>query len=200
MLDDLNEFVNDSSSRIKPRQSFSFSSNEIDEFVNDSSSRMKSRSTFSLLENEKHNNLININEFNKIKVKTKKKFRKSQNKKNRMTKAKKKAINFTKRNFSSFELVERDIETRVKRVKKQIASKQKAKTSKFTFQFTRNRENREIRNEGEVKKVTRSIKTVSQIIFISNNEKNDNGFDNFHLNNDEDFDVFENENEITKND
>ena len=161
---------------------------------------MKSRSTFSLLENEKHNNLININEFNKIKVKTKKKFRKSQNKKNRMTKAKKKAINFTKRNFSNFEFVERDIETRIKRIKKQITNKQKTKTNKFTFQFTRNRENRKVRNENEAKRIIRSIKTVSQIIFISNDEKSDDDFDNFHLSSDEDFDVFENENEITEND
>ena len=43
LLDDLNEFVNDSSSRMKFRQFFSFLLDDLNEFVNDSSSRMKLR-------------------------------------------------------------------------------------------------------------------------------------------------------------
>ena len=56
--------------------------------INNLSNCLKSRSIFSFFENEKFDNLLNINEFKKIK--TKKKLKKSQNKKRIIIKVEKK--------------------------------------------------------------------------------------------------------------
>ena len=196
-----NETIDYSMNRMKSRFSSSFFEREIDDYTND---RMKSRSIFSPFEDEDLNNLLNIKKFEK--AKTKKRFKESQNKKETIIKIEKKTINFTKRDSSDFELVKRDIASRIKRVKKATKKineiKRKIDKKKTSIRIAQRREIREIREtRGETtKRAIRSTTTASQVIHISNDEFSDNDFKNLVLSNDEDFNVFEHENENANDD
>ena len=179
----LNNFSNDffdTSIRIEPRSILSIFEPEINDLsyyiksrlisslfefeVNDLSNRIKSRSTSSLFKNEKLDDLLNINKFEK--TKTKKRSKKLQNKKKTIIKIEKKLINFTKRYSSNFKFVERDIATRIKRIKKKATNKFKTKETttklkkktnkKISIEITRDRE---ARNE-TTKQNTRSATKV----------------------------------------
>ena len=97
---EVNELFADSSNRIESRSILFFFEYEVDNIVNNSINRIKPRLLFSTSELENLINLLNINEF--AKAKTKKKFKKSQNKKKIITKVEKKTTNFTKRDSSNF--------------------------------------------------------------------------------------------------
>ena len=101
--------------------------------------------------------------------------------------------------------MKRNIETRVKRIKKKTAakSKTKIKTSRKKTAATSTKQKREKREnrENREKVAFRSTNTVSQTLIISNDENNDDEFKNLDVsNNDENFNVSKNENEIEKND
>ena len=116
LLFDINELIYNRRNRIKSLIAFSNFENLIHDFRN----RIKLLIAFFNSKNNDLNNLLNIVEFDKIK--TKERFRKSQNKKNLITKIDKKTINFTKRNFFEFEHVKRELKTKAKRVKKILLS------------------------------------------------------------------------------
>ena len=123
-----------------------------------------------------------------------------------MIKIKKKLINFTKRYFLNFEFVERDIATRVKRIKKKATSKFKAKKTTTKFKKKTNKKTSikiirdyKIRNK-TIKRNIRSAIRILQIIAISSNEFNNNNFKNFNQNSsDENFNVLKNKNENVNN-
>ena len=106
---------------------------------------------------------MNINKFEK--AKTKEKSKKLQNKKEIIIKIEKKLINSTKRYFLSFKFVERDIATRIKRVKKKAIDKFKAKkatikfkektSKKISIKITRNRETRNETVKRNIRSTTR---------------------------------------------
>ena len=105
---------------------------KLNNLLTDLNNCIKPRSFFLFFEVEEFKNLLNINKSNKIK--TKKKFKKSQNKKKTITKVEKKTINFTKRDFFNFEYVERKFAIKIKRIKKKIVNKFKKKTNKKTIE------------------------------------------------------------------
>ena len=190
-----NEAIDYSMNRIKLRFSSSLFEREIDDHTND---RIKSRSIFSSFENKDLNNLLNIKEFEK--TKTKKRFKKSQNKKKTIIKIKKKTINFTKRNFSNFEFVKRDIALQIKQIKKTTKKineiKKKIDKKKISIRIAQKRKARKIRKTQNetIKRIIKLATIISQIIHISNNKFNDNDFRNLVLNNDENFNAFEHKN------
>ena len=193
-LPEVHELFINSSSRMEPR--LTSPPSEIE--VNESSNRMESRSISPPSENEELGNLLNINEPAKIKAKGRPKG--SQNKKGTMTRAEKKAANSTKRHPSGFELVERDIEQRVKRARKEASSKStdkpkgkinKKATAQSTSRITRPRGARGGRGGGrggDTQRVTRQAATASQPVDISSDESSDDGFRNLQASSsDEDF-------------
>ena len=157
-------------------------------------------------------NLLNIDD--SLIVKSKNKFRKSQNKKFTL-RAKKTTTQFTKRDFSKFELVKRNIEIKAKRVKKEARNRKsergrkgrknrKNEKNEKSRKSRKNRKNR--KNEKNIitqnrkvatSKITRSTTTIFQIIDIFNDEINDNEFNYFENNdNDDKFRESMNENEV----
>ena len=193
-LPEAHELFIGSSSRMEPRLTSPPSEVE----VNDSSKRIGSRSTSPPSENEELGNLLNINE--PAKAKAKRRSKGSQNKKGTMTRAEKKAAKSTKRHPSGFELVERDIEQRAKRAKKEASSKStdkpKGKINKKNIaqsisRITRGREARGRRGGGrggDTQRITRRAATASQPVEISIDESSDDGFRNLQMSSsDEDF-------------
>ena len=87
-------------------------------------------------------------------------------------------------------------------------NKIKAKSIKKTItnQITRKEKRNEKRESDEAFtnstfKITQSTNSISKIIIISNDDFNEeNDFNKFRLNNDDDFDFFENDNENARND
>ena len=113
-------------------------------------------------------NLLNIDESTIIKSKNK--FRKSQNKKNVITKTNKITTQFTKRNFSNFEIVKTKIEIKIKRVKKNkrntttntTNTTTQNKKQNITNTITRNEQNTTTRTKQNVRifKVTRATTLI----------------------------------------
>ena len=130
-------FYESSSKKIENSESDFLS--KIDDLFHDRSHRIVSSILFSTSKkNENLKNLLNIVEFNV--TKTKKRSREFKNKKI-MTRTKKKIVKFTKKDFSKFEHVKRNIE--IKRVKK-----------KFADEITRTREKRDKNEERREKKTS----------------------------------------------
>ena len=165
-------------------------------------------------------NLLDIDESTIIKSKNK--FRKSQNKKNIIIRVEKTTTRFTKRNFSNFEIVKTKIEIKAKRVKKN----ERNTTTNITNTTTQNEKNTTVRNEKRnttntttriekrniintttrternirTFKITRATISIFQIIDIFNDKANDNNFNNFDASsNNKEFQISKNENEIIDN-
>ena len=124
------------------------------------------------------------------------------NKKKTMIRAKKKAIKFTKRNFSKFEHVKRNIE--IKRVKKNVLNKiiricEKRNKNEERCEKKR-REETTITSQFTKSIITRSNANVSKFMILFNNiEFNQSNDNNLH-NSDDDFNVLKQNNENAKND
>ena len=203
------ETANYPTNHMKPSSLSSFFERETGNHLSD---RMKPRAPSSPFEDEGLSNLLDIKESEKSEAKGRSKG--SQNKKGTMIRAEKKAANSTKRDLSGFELVERDIASRAKRAKKEAAGKPKEKVNKkkASVQSAQGRGGREgCGSRGgasgargargaAAKRATRSATTTSQAIAISSDEFSDDGFRNLALSSDEDFDVFEQGDEDTRDD
>ena len=116
-----------------------------------------------------------------------------------MTRAKKKIVKFTKKNFSKFEHVKRDIE--IKRVKKKFANEitriRKKRNKNEKRREKKRREKTAIVSQFTTSMIIRSNANVSRFMILFNNiESND---DDLH-NNDDDFNVSKQNDENAKND
>ena len=102
-------------------------------------------------------------------IKSKNKFRESQNKKNVITKIDKTTTRFTTRNFSSFEIVKTKIEIKIKRVKKNkrikqnIITQNKRDTTSITI---RNKQNIILNTKTRTKRNVRTFKIIRAATLI----------------------------------
>ena len=198
-LPELNELLAGPSSRMEPRPASPPSENEA-ENINNQNIDMRPRSPSPASEPEDLADLLEINEPAKIKAKGRPKG--SINKKGTMTKAEKKAANSTKRDLSGFEHVERNIEARAKRAKKEAAAKPKAKAKapRKKAAAASTKQGRGGRG-GRGGAASRSANTASQALVISSDEDSDDGFRNLDVSSsDEDFNASKDGDEIEGDD